>query len=403
MSSTAACPVCGGNDLRLVVEMEGIPACCNALMESREEAVDSTTGDLRLAYCRECSHFFNIAFDSALISYTTDYETSLHFSARFDDYATKLAERLIATYGLRGKDIVEVGCGRGDFIKMLCRLGGNRGLGFDRSYEPGSGGCEDQAGVEFVQDDFGADHPRVPVDFLVCRHVLEHIAEPVAFLKDIRRWLGPDSETRLYFEVPNALFTIEQGGVWDLIYEHCGYFTVDSVLTVFQRAGFKPLRWGESFESQYLYIEACIEPDEAAPPAAPTLNRNTLEHSAETFRGRFQQQVAEWHDRITARKPGDASFAVWGGGSKGVTFLNVLDPGDAVQCVVDINPHKQGRFVPGTGHAVVPPEALRLSPPGTVLVMNAVYVAEIRQSLETLGLPAQVVAVQGVQADYLTR
>ena len=53
------------------------------------------------------------------------------------------------------------------------------------------------------------------------------------------------------------------------------------------------------------------------------------------------------------------TVALWGSGSKAVSYLTTLGVTDEVQAVVDINPHKHGKFLAGTGHEIVAPEALR--------------------------------------------
>ena len=82
-------------------------------------------------------------------------------------------------------------------------------------------------------------------------------------------------------------------------------------------------------------------------------------------------------------------MALWGSGSKGVTFLNLLDPGPVVQSVVDINPHKHGRFVAGTGHRVVAPEALIPDPPEMVVMTNPLYALEIEAEIRRMGITAK--------------
>jgi hypothetical protein len=61
-----------------------------------------------------------------------------------------------------------------------------------------------------------------------------------------------------------------------------------------------------------------------------------------------------------------------------------------MSAVVDIKQLKHGRFVPGTGHEIVPPDALQAVRPDCVLVMNRMYEAEVRESLANLGLAAEV-------------
>ena len=85
---------------------------------------------------------------------------------------------------------------------------------------------------------------------------------------------------------------------------------------------------------------------------------------------------------------------VWGAGAKGVTFLNGTDP-DAtlIDRIVDVNPRKQGKFVPCSGQQVIQPEELAAAPPSLVIVMNGLYTDEIKQTLDRLGLAAELAVV----------
>ncbi|MCH8271549.1 MAG: SAM-dependent methyltransferase, partial [Planctomycetes bacterium] len=80
-------------------------------------------------------------------------------------------------------------------------------------------------------------------------------------------------------------------------------------------------------------------------------------------------------------------------GSKGVAFLTTLGVTDEIDCVVDINPHREGTFMAGTGHEIVSPESLADHGVDNVIVMNPIYVDEIRGTLSEMGLHPNVVAV----------
>jgi len=84
---------------------------------------------------------------------------------------------------------------------------------------------------------------------------------------------------------------------------------------------------------------------------------------------------------------------LWGGGSKAVSFLTTLGLDSEVEAAVDINPFKQGKFVPGSGHPIIAPEDLPGLDPGLVIVMNPIYVEEVSLQLASLGLSPQVTAV----------
>ena len=111
----------------------------------------------------------------------------------------------------------------------------------------------------------------------------------------------------------------------------------------------------------------------------------------------FPQKVREvrdyWTDFVRSRHAAGKRVAIWGGGSKGVSFLTTNGLGEEVADVIDINPHKQGKFLPVTAHRVTGPEALRDEPPDTVIVMNPIYLPEIGADLAKLGLNPELVAV----------
>jgi hypothetical protein len=109
------------------------------------------------------------------------------------------------------------------------------------------------------------------------------------------------------------------------------------------------------------------------------------------FGQRYQDKVRSWERDLAELVTAGRKAVVWGAGSKGVTFLNVLGAQEAIAHVVDINPRKHGKYVAGTGQEIVPPEYLRDFPPDMVIVMNAVYSNEIRQTLEGLGLRPELV------------
>ncbi len=77
---------------------------------------------------------------------------------------------------------------------------------------------------------------------------------------------------------------------------------------------------------------------------------------------------------------------VWGTGGKGITFVNSLDTAEAIPFVVEINPDKQGKYVPGSGQGIVPPEFMADYQPDKVIITNALYEKEMKQQAKDLGV-----------------
>ena len=79
-------------------------------------------------------------------------------------------------------------------------------------------------------------------------------------------------------------------------------------------------------------------------------------------------------------------MVIWGGGARGVTFLNLVDTEGAIRYAVDVNPRKAGAFVAGTGQQFVLPSVLTSYKPDVVVLMNPIYQQEVSAMLRDLGL-----------------
>jgi len=390
MKHPPQCPACQSSTSLDLLDIPEVPVYCNVLWPQREQAVGAARGTMNLKYCNDCAHVFNASYDEALTVYTPAYDNSLHFSPHFNQYARDLAARLIERYSLRGKKLVEVGCGKGDFLMMLCEQGDNLGWGFDRSFDPQRVDAQDSR-LNFVQDFYTPQHAaRLRPDFVCLRHVLEHIADPTAFLSLLRPDLAVSGGGVFYVEVPNALFTLRDLGIWDLIYEHCSYFTLTSLTHAAIRSGFDVLSQGESFGGQFIYVEMRPGSGRLQLPVPREHAPSVVGAYANTFASQYRQKVREWKQRQYDMRSQRRVTVAWGGGSKGVTFLNALGADCGIEFVVDLNPKKHGKYIAGTGQRVVGPEFLRDLRPSDVIVMNPIYLNEISGLIRNLGVNANL-------------
>jgi SAM-dependent methyltransferase len=404
------CPVCGDRSPEEFLTVAGIPALCNVPHASQTAARQAPRGDLRLGFCQRCGHIFNRAFDPRLVPYTAAYENPLDYSPRFQAYAEELAQRLVARFELRDKDLLEIACGKGAFLKRLCELGGNRGTGFDPSFEPDRAeparatpdrpapddtAANPPAAVRFIRDYYHPKYADLRADFICCRHALEHMPEPVRFLNQLRRGAAAPPGTGLFFEVPYALYTFKDMGVWDLLYEHTSYFTARSLAQAFATAGFAVRDLSVAYGGQFLGCEA--ETPRAGSTAAETAlpageEMDWLRGRIGAFARDYRQRLELWGNRLAAWAGQQRRIVVWGGGSKGVMFLNLVPSRDLIAYVVDINPHKQGKYVPGSGQRFVPPRFLIDYRPHVIVVMNPLYRSEIAAQATSLGIEAELVS-----------
>ncbi len=385
------CPVCESDSPSVFFEMDDVPLFCNILCSTKDYALAVQKGDIKLAFCGDCMHVYNSDFKPELLDYTPEYENSLHFSNKFQDYASSLANTIVEKYNIQNKSVIDVGCGQGDFLKMVCDVGNNKGFGFDPSFrdEKRQDGSI-SADLEIIKDYYSPKYSNYSADLLCCRHVLEHIFEPGQFMQSIRTALQNRKDAVLFFEVPNVLYTLRDMGIWDLIYEHYSYFNSFSITNLFKCSGFEVLDTYETFAGQFLCIEARLTDNSQS-------SELMISEDISNYVSLFQKQYAEKKDsfakQLSEIKENNLKAVLWGAGSKGVTFLNTFKIKDEIQYIVDINPRKQGMFVAGTGQKIISPDFLREFKPDVIFIMNAIYRNEIQKMMDEFQIDVKFLTV----------
>lgn len=334
---------------QVLYQINQLPIFQNRMYASEIEARECPKGDLCLVQNLDTGLIYNKKFQPELMVYDENYQNEQAISPFFQDHLTKVSQ-IIEQY-IGRKKIVEVGCGKGHFMEMLLADG------FDvTGYDPAYQGDNKNVIKEYFMPGSG-----ISADGIILRHVLEHIEDPVSFLGLLKEANGGTG--KIYIEVPCFDWICEHHAWFDIFYEHVNYFRLadfDSMFgTVYES--------GKIFGGQYLYVVADI-----GSIRTPVINlKQTL-----NFPNDFLSNL----DKIKQKK--EESVIVWGGSSKGVTFSLLKErSGTPVSSVIDINPAKQGNFLPATGLRVQSPEDVlpKLVPMSTIWVMNSNYLEEIKR------------------------
>lgn len=393
----APCPSCGRTGLYVFSQVERAPVHSVLLVRSREQALAFSRGDIHLAHCPYCGFITNAAFDGSLQNYSAEYEETQGFSSTFNVFHRRLAGDLIERFDLRDRTVIEIGCGKGEFISMLCEMGGNSGYGFDPAYRPERNRSEARERITFIRDFYSEKYASIAADFVCCKMTLEHIPDVGQFISLVRRSIGDRTDTIVFFQVPEVLRVLREFAFWDIYYEHCSYFSSGSLARLFRKSGFHVRDVWTDYDDQYLMITAtpAIHTDDVVPhPAEKDLDdvaQAVLDYSMLSRRS-----IENWQASLAQLKAAGQKVVLWGGGSKAVAFLTTLGIRDEVAYAVDINPYKHGTFLAGTGHEIVSPAFLAEYRPDVVIAMNPIYIDELRADLVRMQLTPQVVAVNEI-------
>jgi hypothetical protein len=352
------------NNLEPVFRHINVPIFQNKVYPSEEQALAAEKGRVELVQSLISGFVFNKAFTPDTMNYDAMYQNEQSNSGFFKNHLLNVLH-LLKSFGIENKKVVEVGCGKGAFFDMML----NSGIdcwGFDPTYEGSNG--------RIKKEYFDESQRGMSADVIIMRHTLEHISRPFSFLHTIAR--TNDYRGFLFVEVPTFDWIVNKNAFWDIFYEHCNYFTEESLSTMFEIA-----ITGNFFNGQYIYLWADL-----------SKIRNTIPCDIKFTRydtSAFRNKLEGYKEMLI----NNGSFAVWGAGAKGSTFLNLLDREKIIQYVIDINPAKQNKFIAGTGHPIFGSDILLHQPVQNILIMNENYVEEIKQQIKEYNISVNTLSL----------
>jgi hypothetical protein len=368
------CPVCSSKVARTFYQVQSAPVTCAALFRNVKEARSIPRGRIDLAVCSRCGFVFNRAMNNSLARIGAEYESSQAASPHFGAYASSLARGWVNRLGLRGKTVVEIGCGDGSFLLELVKAGVGRAVGFDPLIGRQHITNRTHPNMEFIAQTFDETKTDIEADAIVCRHTLEHIPDVDRFLRAVASWARRNKNRWVLFEVPASERIFSECAFWDIYYEHCNYFTAVSVRYAFAHAGLEVQNLESVYDDQYLIVEARGTKTQVisrAPNDVVAVQRSVAE-----FGERANSTIE--HARHTIRALAhEGRVALWQGAAKAVGFLTALADYDSVACAIDLNPQRHGKYLPGIGLRVVSPEDISSLNPPNIVLMNPVYFAEV--------------------------
>lgn len=338
-----------------------VPVLQNRVFDSEKLAIDSDFGYLQIEQDPETGIFENSLFEAQKMIYDQNYDNEQSNSGVFEAHLDTVCE-ILEPY-VKGKKVIEVGCGKGHFFRKLSSRGVEI-LGCDPTYQ----GDDPRIQKEFFSQELGLEG-----DVIILRHVLEHIQKPVDFIRSIAASNG--NKGIIYIEVPDLNWIIKNQVYFDFFYEHVNYFRPADFKVIFN----KIYEQGLFFNGQYQYIVADLS------------SINIPPYSFEKADDQLKVSFDKLDDISTVLKHTAKPVYIWGGASKGViSSMHLLMRGIKIAALIDINPKKQNRFAALTGIKIISPETFKQQADKAVLLIaNPNYEAEIRTELKGMDIEYQ--------------
>lgn len=311
----------------------------------------------------ECSACGMIQLSNQPVPYYREVIRAAGFSGEMKEFRLQQFDEWLSKYSLFGKKILEVGCGRGEYLNLL-KISGVDAYGIefaDKSVED----CRNQQ--LSVTKIFLENKSKIlndgPFDGFMCFNFMEHWPEPNVTLKAIHKNLNDDAIGLV--EVPNFDMLLSKGLFSEFISDHLLYFTEDTLRFTLNQNGFDVL------ESKPVWQDYIL--------SAVVKKRKKTDL---TFFKDFRERITSELKTFIGNFP-EGKVAVWGAGHQALAVMALANIGAQVKYVVDSAPFKQGKFTPATHVPIVAPNMLVTDPVDAVIVMAAAYSDEVAKILRT--------------------
>ena len=371
----ADCRSCGSNRLHRVFSL-GLAPLANRLTDSEEASSAEPRYPLDLCVCGECA-LAQLGEAPPPGEIFSDYPYLSSFSDTMVEHARELADALVRECALDGDaPVVEIGSNDGYLLQHFARAGIPT-LGVD----PADAACQLAAerGISTRQEFFGetvADElarEGISPRLIVANNVMAHVPDVNDVAAGVRRLLAPDGV--FVIETPYIRDLIERLEFDTIYHEHLFYYSLTSLSALLARHGLGqidvarvPIHGGS--------LRVMARAGSGASTAADRLLREEAEWGVREpepyseFSSRVDERRRGLRDLLLARKGEGRRLAAYGAAAKGVMLLNALEIGtEVLDFVVDRNPKKQGRRLPGSGLEIRPPEDLLTEMPDDVLLL----------------------------------
>jgi C-methyltransferase C-terminal domain/Putative zinc binding domain/Methyltransferase domain len=371
--SSFSCRSCGNADVEAVLSLGEIPLV-NALVEPGDPSIDARY-PLDVVRCPRC----DLVQITETIPPETLFRTYTYFSSysqTFLNHASAFASRSIAALGLNANSLVVEAASNDGYLLQYFVQAGVPTLGIEPATNVAqaarANGIDTIA--EFLDEELARRivAERGTADLVVANNVLAHVPEPHGFVAALGTLAGESGSISV--EVPYLRDLVDRLEFDTIYHEHLSYFTVTSLGHLFEPHGFA-ICDVERLTVHGGSLRVRVTRSGAVSEAVETLLADEAEWGVgnparfRRFAGDVEQLRADLHDLVAGLASSGAVVAAYGAAAKGVVLANTcgLDA-DLIGFVVDRNPHKQGKLLPGVRIPILEPETLEREQPDYCLL-----------------------------------
>lgn len=314
---------------------------------------------LDLCQCMGCGL---VQFDCEPVDYYRDVIRAGGFSKTMVELRRYQYKHLIDSYHLEGKKFIEVGCGQGEFLKVLSEFPVEvHGI----EHDPHLVELARAQGLDVTEGFTETEDTRFAgglYDVFLSFNFLEHQPNPGTMLQAIYRNLEDDAMGLI--TVPSFEYIMDHNSYYELIRDHLAYYTFETLTPLLERNGF--------------LVEEC-----------EVINRDTLsvivkkrpQMDTENLLECYVNLKREMESYMKYLDAWDKKVAVWGASHQGFTLAATTKLGERARYIIDSAPFKQGKFAPASHLPIVGPDHFHEHPVDAIIITAPGYTDEIAASI----------------------
>lgn len=352
------CRACGRKfEGEPLLAYRNMPGCAQHLPTADDLESDKGV-DLKVVQCNSCGL---VQLSNDPVPYYREVIRATAFSEEMKDFRTKQFNGFVQRFSLKGKKVVEIGCGRGEYLSIMEGCG-VEAYGLEHSDESVMQCVENGLKVSkgFIQDST-SNLNDAPFDAFFMLNFLEHLPDPNSALRGICNNLTDEAIGLI--EVPNFDMILQNKLFSEFTCDHLFYFTGKTLQATLNLNGFDLLDCTEEWHD---YILSAI-----------VKRRGKLDVSHFT---KYQTQLKIEIDRYISRFK-NKQVAIWGAGHQALAIISLMNLAGKIKYVVDSAIFKQNRHTPATHLRIVSPDTLDSDPVDAVIIMAASYSDEVARTI----------------------